>query len=61
MNEKNYIEEIEYWLIELKEEIKYAKFSIKDHDITLIKNTINNRCNNILLNARALKEKLENE
>jgi hypothetical protein len=60
MEEINYIKEIEYWTELLKIEIRYAKFSIKDHGIIITKNTIYNRCNNILLNARALRDKLEN-
>lgn len=60
MNEHNYIEEIDYWLKQLKDEIRYAKYSIKDNGIILTKNTIYNRCNNILLNTRALRDKLEN-
>jgi len=60
MKEINYIKEIEYWFELLKIEIRYAKHSIKDHGIILTKNTIYNRCNNILLNTRALRDKLEN-
>jgi hypothetical protein len=60
MKEIDYIKEIDYWFELLKIEIRYAKFSIKDHGIILTRNTINNRCNNIILNARALRDKLEN-
>ena len=60
MSEIDYIKEIDYWLELLKIEIRYAKHSINDHGIILTRNTINNRCNNIILNTRALRDKLEN-
>ena len=60
MPEIDYIKEIDYWLKQLKYEIKYAKFTINDYGMELTRNTINNRCNNIILYSRALRDKLEN-
>jgi hypothetical protein len=61
MNKINYISEIDYWLKQLKDEIKVAKFNITDNGIEMIKKVINNRCNNLILYTRALKDKLEND
>jgi hypothetical protein len=61
MPEIDYIKEIEYWTELLKIEIKYAKVTINDYGMELTRNTINNRCNNIILYSRALRDKLENE
>ena len=61
MKENNYIDEIEYWLKQLKDEIKVAKFNITDNGIDMTRNTINNRCNNLILYTRALRDKLEND
>ena len=60
MNEINYISEIDYWLKQLKDEIKVAKFNITDNGIDMTKKVINNRCNNLILYTRALRDKLEN-
>jgi hypothetical protein len=60
MHEMNYIQEIEYWNELLKVEIKYAKVTINDYGMELTRNTINNRCNNIILYSRALRDKIEN-
>ena len=60
MPEIDYIKEIEYWTELLKIEIKYAKVTINDYGMELTRNTINNRCNNIILYSRALRDKLEN-
>jgi hypothetical protein len=60
MSEINYISEIDYWLKQLKDEIKVAKFNITDNGIDTTKKVINNRCNNLILYTRALKDKLEN-
>jgi hypothetical protein len=61
MNEEiNYILEIDYWLKQLKDEIKVAKFNITDNGIDMTKKVINNRCNNLILYTRALRDKLEN-
>jgi hypothetical protein len=61
MNEIDYISEIDYWLKQLIDEIKVAKFNIADNGIYMTRNTINNRCNNLILYTRALRDKLENE
>jgi len=61
LKENNYIDEIEYWLKQLKDEIKVAKFNITDNGIDMTRNTINNRCNNLILYTRALRDKLEND
>ena len=61
MNEEiNYISEIDYWLKQLRDEIKVAKFNIRDNGIDMTKKVINNRCNNLILYTRALRDKLEN-
>jgi hypothetical protein len=61
MNEEiNYISEIDYWLKQLRDEIKVAKFNITDNGIDMTKKVINNRCNNLILYTRALKDKIEN-
>jgi hypothetical protein len=61
MNEEiNYISEIDYWLKQLKDEIKVAKFNITDNGIEMTKKVIINRSNNLILYTRALKDKLEN-
>jgi hypothetical protein len=60
MREIDYINEIDYWLKQLKDEIKYIKNSITDNGILMSRKMVNNRCNNIILNARALRDKLEN-
>jgi hypothetical protein len=60
MNEIDYISEIDYWLKQLRHEIKVAKYNITDNGIDMTRNTINNRCNNLILYTRALKDKLEN-
>jgi hypothetical protein len=60
MNEHNYIEEIDYWLKQLKDEIKYIKNSVTDNGILMSRKMINNRCNNVILYSRALRDKLEN-
>ena len=61
MKEINYIYEIDYWLKQLRDEIKVAKFNITDNGIDMTRNTINNRCNNLILYTRALRDKLEND
>ena len=60
MNEIDYIQEIDYWLKQLKDEIKVAKFNITDNGIYMTRNIINNRSNNLILYTRALRDKLEN-
>lgn len=55
-----YIEEIDYWMKMLKDEIRYARESINSHGIDYLRNVIYNRCNNIELYTRALRDKLEN-
>ena len=61
MNEEiNYISEIDYWLKQLRDEIKVAKYNITDNGIDMTKKVINNRCNNLILYTRALKDKIEN-
>lgn len=60
MNEHNYIEEIDYWLRQLRDEIKVVKFNVLDNGVDYTKKIINNRCNNVLLYTRALRDKLEN-
>jgi hypothetical protein len=61
LNEEiNYISEIDYWLKQLRDEIKVAKFNITDNGIYMTRNIINNRCNNLILYTRALRDKLEN-
>ena len=60
MDEINYIEEIDYWLKQLIDEIKVAKYNITDNGIDMTRNTINNRCNNLILYTRALRDKLQN-
>lgn len=44
----------------LKDEIRYARESINSHGIDYLRNVIYNRCNNIELYTRALRDKLEN-
>jgi hypothetical protein len=61
MNEIDYISEIDYWLKQLRDEIKVVKFNITDNGIDMTRNTINNRCNNLILYTRALKDKLKND
>jgi len=61
MNEIDYISEIDYWLKQLRDEIKVAKFNITDNGIDMTRNIINNRCNNLILYTRALRDKLEND
>jgi hypothetical protein len=61
MDEIDYISEIDYWLKQLRDEIKVAKFNITDNGIHMTRNIINNRCNNLILYTRALKDKIENE
>jgi hypothetical protein len=62
MNEEiNYISEIDYWLKQLRDEIKIAKFDIRDNGIDMTKKVIINRSNNLILYTRALKDKLEND
>lgn len=60
INEIDYIQEIDYWLKQLRDEIKVAKYNITDNGIDMVRNTINNRCNNLILYTRALRDKLEN-
>jgi hypothetical protein len=60
LKEINYISEIDYWLKQLKDEIKVAKYNITDNGIDMTKKVINNRCNNLILYTRALRDKLEN-
>jgi len=60
MDEINYIEEIDYWVRQLTDEIKVVKFNVIDNGISFTKKTINNRCDNLLLYTRALRDKLEN-
>jgi len=60
MNKIDYIQEIDYWLKQLRDEIKVAKYNITDNGIDMVRNTINNRCNNLILYTRALRDKLEN-
>jgi hypothetical protein len=61
MNEIDYISEIDYWFKQLKDEIKVAKFNITDNGIDMTRNTINNRCNNLILYTRSLRDRLEND
>jgi hypothetical protein len=58
MNEINYIEEIDYWLKQLRDEIKVVKFNVVDNGISFTKKVINDRCNNLILYSRALRDKL---
>jgi hypothetical protein len=60
IEEINYISEIDYWLKQLRDEIKVAKFNIADNGIDMTRKTINNRCNNLILYTRALRDRLEN-
>jgi hypothetical protein len=60
MNEIDYIQEIDYWLKQLRDEIKVAKYNITDNGIDMTRNIINNRCNNLILYTRALRDKIEN-
>jgi hypothetical protein len=60
MDEIDYINEIDYWLKQLRDEIKVAKFNIRDNGIYMTRNIINNRCNNLILYCRALRDKIEN-
>jgi hypothetical protein len=60
LEEINYISEIDYWLKQLRDEIKVAKFNITDNGIYMTRNIINNRSNNLILYTRALRDKLEN-
>jgi len=60
MNEINYINEIDYWLKQLRDEIKIVQFDIINNGIDMTRKTINNRCNNLILYTRALRDKLEN-
>ena len=52
--------EIDYWMKMLKDEIRYAKESINYSGIDYLRNVIYNRCNNIELYTRALRDKFEN-
>jgi hypothetical protein len=61
MNEINYISEIDYWLKQLRDEIIYMKYNIESDGIIYSQKIINNRCNNLILYTRALRDKLENE
>ena len=61
MNEIDYISEIDYWLKQLRDEIRVANYNITDNGIDMTRIIINNRCNNLILYTRALKDKLENE
>ena len=58
--EINYISEIDYWLKQLRDEIKVAKYNITDNGIDMTRNIINNRSNNLILYTRALRDKLKN-
>jgi hypothetical protein len=60
MSEINYISEIDYWLKQLRDEIKVAKYNITDNGIDMTRNIINNRSNNLILYTRALRDKLKN-
>jgi hypothetical protein len=60
MREIDYINEIDYWLKQLRDEIKIVKFDIINNGIDMTKKIINNRCNNLILYNRALRDKLEN-
>ena len=60
MNEIDYISEIDYWLKQLKDEIKIVQFDIINNGINMTRNIINNRSNNLILYTRALRDKLEN-
>jgi hypothetical protein len=60
MNEIDYISEIDYWLKQLRDEIKVAKYNITDNGIDMTKKVINNRCNNLILYTRSLRDRLEN-
>jgi hypothetical protein len=59
MDEIDYIDEIDYWLADLMHEIKVAKFNIKDNGLYMTRKIINNRCNNLILYTRALRDKIE--
>ena len=61
MNEIDYISEIDYWLKQLRDEIIYLKYNIESDGIIYSKKIIINRCNNLILYTRALRDKLENE
>jgi hypothetical protein len=62
LDEINYIEEINYWLRQLENEIEVVKFNVVDNGISFTKKVINDRCNNLILYSRALRDKLyENE
>ena len=60
MNEIDYISEIDYWLKQLRDEIKIVQFDIINNGIDMTRNIINNRCNNLILYTRSLRDKLEN-
>ena len=60
MEELDYIEEIDYWLKQLRDEIKIVQFDIINNGIDMTRNIINNRSNNLILYTRALRDKLEN-
>ena len=59
MDEIDYIDEIDYWLADLMHEIKDVKYNVGCNGITN-KKIINNRCNNLILYTRALRDKIEN-
>jgi hypothetical protein len=61
MNEIDYISEIDYWLKQLRDEIIYLKYNIESDGIIYSKKIIINRCNNLILYTRALRDILENE
>ena len=61
MNEIDYISEIDYWFKQLKNEIKIVQFDIENNGIEMTKKVIINRSNNLILYARALRDKLEND
>jgi hypothetical protein len=61
MNEIDYISEIDYWLKQLRDEIKIVQFDIINNGIDMTRNIINNRCNNLILYTRSLRDKLEND
>ena len=61
MNEIDYISEIDYWLKQLRDEIKDVKYNIESDGIIYSKRIVNNRCNNLILYTRALRDKLEND
>jgi hypothetical protein len=60
VSEIDYISEIDYWLKQLRDEIKVAKYNITDNGIDMTKKVINNRCNNLILYTRSLRDRLEN-